>query len=239
MRHSNVKVVNNTFTENKASYGGGISSSQSGNSLIMNNIFWGDTATISMTEIDISSGSSPTFVYNDIQGGWTGEGNIDADPHFFPGDPLFHLSDNSPCIDAGTESYQHNGTICMCPPFDFEGDPRPWPGSGADMGWDESQIVGIEPQPLAGAPKSYTLEQNYPNPFNPTTTIEFALPQTGFVTLTIYNILGEKVTTLVSERLTAGKYKYDWDASGLANGVYLYRLEAGSFKQTKKLILLK
>jgi hypothetical protein len=86
----------------------------------------------------------------------------------------------------------------------------------------------------------FSLRQNYPNPFNPTTTIEFALPYSGFVTLKIYNILGEEVATLVSKKLSAGKYKYDWDASSVASGVYLYRLEAGNnFRKTKKLILLK
>ncbi|MEJ2636434.1 MAG: T9SS type A sorting domain-containing protein [Calditrichia bacterium] len=59
------------------------------------------------------------------------------------------------------------------------------------------------------------------------------------MTLKIYNILGEEVATLVSEKLIAGQYKYDWDASGLASGVYLYRIEAGSFIETRKLILLK
>jgi len=85
----------------------------------------------------------------------------------------------------------------------------------------------------------YTLFQNFPNPFNPETAIEFSIPNSEFVTLKIYNILGEEVTTLVSERLTAGRHKYEWDASRLTSGIYLYRLESGSFRQTKKLILLK
>jgi hypothetical protein len=59
------------------------------------------------------------------------------------------------------------------------------------------------------------------------------------VSLKVYNILGEEVATLVSERLTAGKYKYDWDASGLASGVYLYRLQAGDYIQTRKMVLLR
>jgi hypothetical protein len=83
------------------------------------------------------------------------------------------------------------------------------------------------------------LRQNYPNPFNPSTTIEFALAKAGFVTLTIYNVAGENVATLVSESLTAGSYQYHWDAGGLASGVYFYRLEAGQFSQTKKLLLLR
>jgi photosystem II stability/assembly factor-like uncharacterized protein len=93
----------------------------------------------------------------------------------------------------------------------------------------------------------YRLEQNYPNPFNPTTNIEFSIPKSEFVTLKVYNVLGEEVATLVSERLAAGKYKYDWparssggDASRLASGVYLYRLKTDQgFSQTRKLVLLK
>jgi hypothetical protein len=99
-------------------------------------------------------------------------------------------------------------------------------------------ITGIEDN-AASVPTYYVLRQNYPNPFNPSTTIEFTIPKTGFVTLIIYDILGKKVATLVSETLTAGSYEYQWDASGLASGVYFYRLEAGQFSQTKKLLLLR
>jgi len=89
-------------------------------------------------------------------------------------------------------------------------------------------------------PNTFSLEQNYPNPFNPTTNIAFSIPKSGFVTLKVYNILCEEVATLVSERLAAGKYKYDWDAGPLASGVYLYRLQADpGFSQTRKLVLLK
>jgi hypothetical protein len=88
-------------------------------------------------------------------------------------------------------------------------------------------------------PGEYTLYQNYPNPFNPSTTIEFTLPNTDFVTLRIYSILGEEVATLVSQRLSAGNYKYDWDASNLSSGIYFYKIEAGDFIQTQKMILMK
>ncbi len=84
------------------------------------------------------------------------------------------------------------------------------------------------------------LFQNYPNPFNPATTIEFALAKTEFVTLKIYNILGEQVAILVSEKLPAGKYKFEWDAKGMANGVYFYRIETmQGFVQTRKLLLVR
>jgi len=87
--------------------------------------------------------------------------------------------------------------------------------------------------------RSFSLSQNYRNPFNPSTTIEFDLPKSSEVTLKVFNILGEEVATLVSDRLSAGSYSYEWNASNLASGVYLYRLEAEGFVQTRKMILMK
>ena len=92
---------------------------------------------------------------------------------------------------------------------------------------------------MDGLPVSYELYQNYPNPFNPSTTIKFAVPKESNVNLTIYNVLGELVTTLVNEQMKAGYYEYKFDASNLASGVYLFRIKAGDFLQTKKMILLK
>ncbi|HSP89098.1 MAG TPA: T9SS type A sorting domain-containing protein [Ignavibacteriaceae bacterium] len=88
-------------------------------------------------------------------------------------------------------------------------------------------------------PDNYLLKQNYPNPFNPTTTIQFAIPKQSFIHLEIFNSLGEKVSTLVSETLSAGTYEYEWNAEGLPSGVYLYRLSTENFMQTKKLLLMK
>ncbi len=96
-------------------------------------------------------------------------------------------------------------------------------------------------------PGEFSLFQNYPNPFNPSTTLGFSLPRSGFVTLKLYNTLGEEVATLVSENLTAGRHNVEWDASRFASGVYFYRLsvptsrdgQAGEFVETKKLILLR
>ena len=88
-------------------------------------------------------------------------------------------------------------------------------------------------------PNQYSLEQNYPNPFNPTTTIEFKLPETSHVTLKVYDILGREVASLVNEVKTSGNYKVYFNASNLASGVYFYRIEAGKFIATKKLLLLK
>lgn len=89
------------------------------------------------------------------------------------------------------------------------------------------------------APSEYILRQNFPNPFNPTTTIEFSLPEKNFVTLKVFNMLGQEVATLVSQNLGAGTYSTVWDASTVSSGVYYYELRAGSFIETKKLLLLR
>ena len=93
-------------------------------------------------------------------------------------------------------------------------------------------------------PSEFVLDQNYPNPFNPTTTIKFSIPQSSFVDLRVYNILGEEVSRLVSEELSAGQFRIKWsgkDSFGkqLSSGIYFYRLQAGNNVQTRKMILLK
>ncbi|HLX13500.1 MAG TPA: T9SS type A sorting domain-containing protein [Bacteroidota bacterium] len=87
--------------------------------------------------------------------------------------------------------------------------------------------------------RSIQLSQNYPNPFNPTTTISFSLPNAAFTTLKIYNALGQEVSTIVSGQLGAGSYNKTWNASGMASGIYYYKLQAGSYVETKKLQLIK
>ncbi len=99
-------------------------------------------------------------------------------------------------------------------------------------------VVGINGTSTT-VPMVYDLKQNYPNPFNPSTTIKFQIPNSNLVTLEIYNLLGQKVATLVNEKLTAGRHTVEWNAAGFASGVYLYRLQAGNYTETKKLILLR
>ncbi|MFH1043393.1 MAG: T9SS type A sorting domain-containing protein [bacterium] len=98
-------------------------------------------------------------------------------------------------------------------------------------------IVGVEDE--TNKNYNFKLNQNYPNPFNPTTTISFSLQSKEFVTLKIYDVLGEEVITLVNEELNTGSYKNDWNATNLSSGVYFYRLQAGNFSETKKLLFLK
>ncbi len=87
--------------------------------------------------------------------------------------------------------------------------------------------------------ESFTLSQNYPNPFNPTTNISFNIQKAGTVSLKIYNILGQEVATLLNKELDAGAYTYNFDASMLSSGVYLYSIVSGNFLRTKKMILIK
>jgi len=88
-------------------------------------------------------------------------------------------------------------------------------------------------------PTGFSLSQNYPNPFNPSTTLTFSLPSKSFVSLKIFDILGEEVSKLISEELSAGIYSREWTGTALTSGVYFYRLQAGSLIETKKLILLR
>jgi hypothetical protein len=85
----------------------------------------------------------------------------------------------------------------------------------------------------------YALYQNYPDPFNPSTTISFTIPARSAVTMKIYDILGKEVATIVSQELPAGTYSRQWNAAKMSSGIYFYRLQAGSFTQTKRLVLLK
>ncbi len=86
---------------------------------------------------------------------------------------------------------------------------------------------------------SFVLEQNFPNPFNPNTTIQFQIPDFGFTTLKVYDVLGNEVATLVDEYQSAGEYEVEFVGDGLTSGIYFYQLIAGNFVQSKKMILLR
>jgi hypothetical protein len=89
------------------------------------------------------------------------------------------------------------------------------------------------------ASTGFELADNYPNPFNPSTTIEFSLPAAELTTLKIYNILGAEIATLVSSRLPAGKHSYVFRDGNLASGIYYYEITSGTFRDVKKMMLLK
>jgi hypothetical protein len=104
-----------------------------------------------------------------------------------------------------------------------------------DGSYEYSQEVSIDNQ----LPTEFKLEQNYPNPFNPVTTLTYSLPIKTQVELVIYNTLGESVMQLVNEEKDAGKYSIRFNAANLPSGIYFYKLQAGSFVETKKMVLMK
>lgn len=99
-------------------------------------------------------------------------------------------------------------------------------------------ITSVEPVG-SEIPNKYNLSQNYPNPFNPVTQINFSIPKSGMVRLTVYNVMGMEVATLINEVKTAGNYAIEFDGSTLSSGTYLYRLEVNDFVETKKMLLIK
>lgn len=147
---------------------------------------------------------------------------IDANPLFVDlSNNDYHLLPGSPCIDAGDPAY----------PLDPD-------GTNTDMGaFYFPQTTGINNSPVLS--DRVFLNYNYPNPFNARTTIGYRLPKASYVTLDIFDLLGRKVTTLVDDPESAGEHTVNWNASDVAGGTYFYRLQAGDYKITKKMALLK
>ncbi|GIK22604.1 MAG: hypothetical protein BroJett005_20180 [Ignavibacteriota bacterium] len=108
---------------------------------------------------------------------------------------------------------------------------------------DESVLLKNNPVELnlsgTAVITEYSLEQNFPNPFNPSTKIKFQIPKDGFVSLKVYDILGNEITTLVNEEKSRGRYEVNFNGSSLANGAYIYKIQSGDFISSKKMILLK
>jgi hypothetical protein len=104
-----------------------------------------------------------------------------------------------------------------------------------DGSYEYSDEVNVDVE----LPLEYTLQQNYPNPFNPSTTINYSIPEDGFVKLAVYNVLGEEVATLVNGFQKADRYDVSFNASGFSSGVYVYKIEATNFSASRKLVLMK
>jgi photosystem II stability/assembly factor-like uncharacterized protein len=102
-----------------------------------------------------------------------------------------------------------------------------------------SMLTGVAEEKKLTHPSGFRLEQNYPNPFNPSTTISFSLPERAHVSLTVFDVMGRTVATLAGEELSEGSYSRQWNASGSASGVYFYRLQAGAYMTTKRLVVLR
>ncbi|MCI0450555.1 MAG: T9SS type A sorting domain-containing protein [Chlorobi bacterium] len=110
--------------------------------------------------------------------------------------------------------------------------------SGIDAMRVERNTTGIHIT-SGEVPAEFTLSQNYPNPFNPVTNIAFSIPQSGLVTLKVYDISGKEMAVLVNQQMLAGSYRVDFDASSLSSGVYFYKLSSENYSATKKMVLIK
>ena len=244
---SYINLINCTISNNKTSEGvGGIYLDINSSVDMINSIF----SYNEMPELGFPNLEDPTasftvtnsiFNVNTIVGGAFTLNELnnvysDTDPMFADttnGD--YRLQPGSVCIDKGIQDtvivYNEGQDTLFVPPMSFI-------GLAPDMGaYEFDPSTNIENS--LNNPATFKLNQNYPNPFNPTTTIEFTIPKTEFVTLKIYNLLGQEVEKLLSKKLTAGEYSFNWNAGDLSSGLYIYRLEAGDFNEIKKMVLLK
>ncbi|UCC78980.1 MAG: right-handed parallel beta-helix repeat-containing protein [Candidatus Zixiibacteriota bacterium] len=232
-------ITNNTICKNWAVSGGGIYVKWASNPIITNTIFWADSAH-NKTEIYAESLSSATLIYCNVQDTvWPGVGNISVDPLFRDGaDDDYHLMSiacgdiaDSPCIDTGDPLILDSLLDCGW------GLGRVRSDIGAYGGGDSvtAGVVANNPQ----LPDEFTLSQNYPNPFNCETKIKFTISKPDRVKLTVYDLVGREVRTLINEYRQAGIHTTVFDATGLSSGVYFYRLQAGEAVQTRAMVLLK
>lgn len=246
--NSTPALINNAFVNNHSNFRGGALEIYDGSEPdLINNVFWGNTAPAN-SQIYISSNDCNVDIkYNTIEGGQAGigpygigsgvyENNLEADPVF--ADVLaqdYRLGEGSPCIDAGIP----DTTGLNLTPEDLLGNWRIWNGGVngeiVDMGPYEygSIVVGIKKyEPEKVAPEL----TSYPNPFTGSTTVEFSLTESCYAEVTIYNLLGQAVTTLVQEKLNAGSWQVTWQGSNVPEGIYLCRLQAGNKVLTGKIV---
>ena len=169
---------------------------------ILNSIVRNNMANGTFDEIYTENGSSVFVEYSNISGGWQGDGNIDLDPLFVgSGDQPFALQDDSPCVNTGTPDISGFNL----PTIDLAGNSRLY-GGRIEMGAYENQnvIVSVEDVEIQGLEFDI---QCYPNPVNQKATIEFVLKETEYINVSIHNLLGQEVASLVSEILPAGKHR--------------------------------
>lgn len=221
---SSPTIINSTIARNRNFSGGAIASWGTGVPILFNCIIWnnGGSAVHFMQ-------SAPIIAYSDIQGGWDGEGNIADDPMFVqPENNNFRLQKTSPCIESGSAFFvvDHDTLINL--------KPNEYIGSVPDLGAFESDSVAA-----VEVPAEFLLYPNYPNPFNAVTNISYELPVASFVELSIYNVFGRLVETLVKENVEHGYHSIKWDATKHSSGFYVYRIKANGYSAAGKALLLK
>jgi hypothetical protein len=256
--------VNNTITNNTVETGSSAVYIYSQNSPyscpdFYNNIIWNNSTSDSTQIVIYDDDTCPSFYNNLIQYGkdkfkflynatpesniGTYTGNIESDPEFLDewnGD--FMLTENSPCIDAGTNTIEG----FTLPADDIASCIRIWDGDGngseiVDIGaYEYGAPAGIEDSENITIIKNFELHQNYPNPFNPATEISYSLKSEGQVALSVFNTKGELVSLLENGRKSAGNHTVNFNGEGLNSGIYFYRLSVdGKVVASKKMMMLK
>ena len=240
------RIFNNTIINNSTTGSGGgvlLGSSSDSYAYLLNNIVWGNSAEQN-AQIGKYNGAVIKVCYSIVQGNYSGARNSSQDPLL----EADSLGNASPAIGIGTLEYDFGDSVVLqCPSFDIHGRARPFPlGSTPDIGaWEStlnSPATGIDPETVAEIPGRFALYPNYPNPFNPTTIIKYTVPSTAqsqIVRLMVYDLLGRKVATLVDEKQKPGAYQVEFDAGKLPSGIYIYKLETGAFKASRKMMLLQ
>ncbi|KAA3615242.1 MAG: T9SS C-terminal target domain-containing protein [Calditrichaeota bacterium] len=244
--NSNPKFVNSTFYQNTAEdlYYGFIDLHSNSDLFMLNSIIWNNTPSL-ITSSEYAARNTMTVAFSDIEGdqsaffvrngdtlNWL-EGNISQNPLLIENDiGQVQLMQNSPCIDSGTNFFLwEEDTLINLLSSEYN-------SIAPDMGAIESDFASRLLDVISYS-FDYKVNQNYPNPFNPETFISYQIPIKTKVELSIYNILGQKIKTLVNQKQSAGKHKIKFDASGLSSGVYFYKLTTIDFTQSKKMLVFK
>jgi hypothetical protein len=236
--HSSPIVTNSSIVSNEH-FGFSCSSSFP---IVVNSIIYGNSGDFIYDWLEVIP-SNPVVSYSLVQDHsptarvtYVGDNIFNQEPRFVdPDNGNYYLLDSSPCIDSATDYFVWNQNVIV------DLDENEYFGDAPDMGAYEWQGVGIEELHISSIPEI----SNYPNPFNPTTTISFSLADEGDVELTVYNMKGQKVKTLLHQDLTRGYHSIVWngdDAQGklVSSGIYYYQLMInGVMKTVNRCVLLK
>ena len=241
-------VENNVIMGNSSSGSGSQAAGKGGGILIWtikvnarNNIIWGNSQAAGNQVQTL--GATVVFEYNDIEGGFSGTGNINVNPII---DTInFMLAQLSPCIDTGNPDSLYN---------DPEDSSNPglakFPSLGTvrnDMGIYGGPERNLLPEIPTGInndegellPEYFKLFQNFPNPFNPVTRIRYSISQYSFVSIKIYDVLGNELSNLINMEQSPGQYEIEFDGKNFSSGIYFYKINVNEFQKTLSMVLMK